>query len=82
MLMSLKQSAASYIGRFALVQYSAISGNGDHLPRNELPAVLQCGDSCVFEAAAAGNFHSHDGNALYIVSANDLRQLFGIVYII
>ena len=32
------------------------------------------------QATAARHFHSHDGNALDVVVANDLGQLVGVVY--
>ena len=46
-----------------LGQNSAVSGNGDHLPGNELPAVLHGFDSCLLNPAAARHLHAQNGNA-------------------
>ena len=62
------------------VQDSSVGGDGHHLPRNKFSALLQCCLCGVFQPAAAGDLHPHDGHALDVVAADDLRQLFGIVH--
>ncbi len=58
----------------------AVHRDGDHLPRNELPALLECLFRRQLQPAAAGYLHPHDGDALNVVFPDDLRQLFGIVH--
>ena len=54
--------------------------DGDHLPRNEFPALLERLFRRQFQPAAAGHLHPHDGDAFDVVLPDDLRQLFGIVH--
>ena len=62
------------------VQESAVQGDGMDLPGEELAAVFQGSDGGVFETAAAGHLHPHDGHALDVVIAEDLGQLFAVVH--
>ena len=57
----------------------AVHRDGDHLPRNEFPALLERFFRRQFQPAAAGHLHAHDGDAPDIVLPDDLGQLFGIV---
>ena len=34
----------------------------------------------MFQPAAAGDLHPHDGHALDVVAADDLRQLLGVIH--
>ena len=61
---------------------SAIQRDGNDLPRNKLPTLPQCGFRRIFQPAAAGDFHAHDGHALNVVIADDLGELLGIVHTI
>ncbi len=58
----------------------AVHRHGDHLPQDELPALLECLFRRQLQPAAAGYLHADDGNALDVVFPDDLRQLFGIVH--
>ena len=62
------------------VQDSSVGGDGHHLPRNKFSALLQCCLCGVFQPAAAGDLHPHDGHALDVVAADDLRQLLGVIH--
>ena len=55
-----------------LVEDPTVDGDRDDLPRNELAALLQGRFGGVFQSAAAGDLHAHDGHALDIVMADDL----------
>ena len=63
-----------------LLQYFPFSGDGDHLPRDKLSAVLKSFLHGHFYASAAGNLHSHYGDAFDVIVSYDLRKLFGVVY--
>ena len=63
-----------------LLHQPAVHRHGDHLPRDELPALLECLFRRQLQPAAAGHLHADDGDALDVVAADDLRQLFGIVH--
>lgn len=65
-----------------LIEYFSVRGNGYDLPRNKLSAALQCDFCRVFQSAAAGHFHAHDGHAFNIVIANYFGELLGIVHAI
>ena len=58
----------------------AVHRDGDHLPRDELPALLERLFRRQLQPAAAGYLHADDGDALDVVLPDDLRQLFGIVH--
>ena len=58
----------------------AVHRHGDHLPRDELPALPECLFRRQLQPAAAGHLHADDGNALDVIFPDDLRQLFGIVH--
>ena len=50
-----------------LVKDPTVDGDRDDLPRNELAALLQGRFGGVFQSAAAGDLHAHNGHALDIV---------------
>ena len=53
----------------------------NNLPRDgEFPAVFQSGYRRLRNPSAAGNLHTHDGDAFYIVFADNLGQLIGIIH--
>ena len=66
--------------RSGLLQDPPVGGDGHHLPRNKFSALLQCCLCGVFQPAAAGDLHPHDGHALDVVAADDLRQLLGVIH--
>ena len=53
--------------------------HGDHLPRDELPALLERRFRRYLQPAAAGHLHADNGDAFDVVLPKDLRQLFGII---
>ena len=62
------------------LQNAAIGRDGDHLPRDELAAVLQGRDRRVLQTAAAGHFHAQDRDAPDVVVFEDLGQLLAVVH--
>ena len=50
------------------------------MPQDELSAGSQCVFRCSLQAAAAGDLHADDGDALNVVIADDRGQLFSIVH--
>ena len=58
----------------------AVHRDRDHLPRNELFALLKRLFRRHLQPAAAGNLHAHNGHASDVVVSDDLRQLFGIIH--
>src|SRR5699024_7252958 len=65
--------------KYLLFQYPSIRRDGYHLPGDELAACLESLLHCVFDPAAAGNFHACYGDAFNIISCDDLRQFFRII---
>jgi hypothetical protein len=63
----------------ASVQYASVGGDGHDLPWDELAAALQRGFRGVLKSAAAGDLHADYGDALYVVVAYYVRELFGII---
>ena len=61
-------------------QNAPVCGDNCYTPGNEFAALLQCALDGVFNAAAAGDLHPHDGHALDVIVLNDLRQLFAVVH--
>ena len=57
----------------------AVHRDGDHLPRNELPALLECLFRRHLQPAVAGYLHADDGDALDVILPDDFGQLFGVV---
>ena len=62
-----------------LFDNSAVGGNSYYLPRNKFSAVHQSFFYCVFNAAAAWNFHAYHSYAFYVVTCNDGGEFFGII---
>mgnify|MGYP006874944806 CR=1 FL=1 len=62
------------------VQNPPVGGDRYDLPRNELAGRLQGALGGIFQPAAAGHLHAHNGDALDVVLPDDLGQLFGIVH--
>jgi len=58
----------------------AVSADGDDVQRNILAAVLYCAFNGIAQTAAAGDSHSCDGYAFYIIEFEYLHQLLGIVH--
>ena len=58
----------------------AVHCHGDHLQRNEFPALLERLFRRHLQPAAAGYLHADDGDALDVVLPDDFGQLFGIVH--
>ena len=57
----------------------AVHRHGDHLPRDELPALLERRFRRYLQPAATGYLHADNGDAFDVVLPKDLRQLFGII---
>lgn len=64
----------------SVVQNTAVGGDGDHIPRDELAAGLQCLFHGIFDTAAAGYLHPHHGDAADMVLFEDLSEFFRIVH--
>lgn len=63
-----------YVPFFPLIlPQGAVDVDGDHLPGDELAAILQCGLGGELQTAAAGHLHPDDGQGLDIVIPDDLR---------
>ena len=56
--------------------------NRNHSPRDKLAACDKRTLDGIFNAAAAGNLHSHNGHALDIVVCNNGGQLVGVIDIV
>ena len=65
-----------------LIEYISVRGNGYDLPRNKLTAPLQSDFRRVFQPAATRNFHANDGDAFYIVIADNLGKFFRVVRVV
>ena len=66
----------------SIVQQVALDGNGLHLPRQQLAAVLQRGANGVFQSAAARHLHADNGYAFDVVLTEDFGQLLAVIHII
>ena len=64
----------------SLVNDTSVRGDCNDLPGNEFAAYLKRVFGRSLESPAAGHLHSHDGNALDIVVADNCRQLLGVVH--
>ena len=62
-----------------ILLYFSIGRDGYYLPWDEFSAGLQRAFCRIFNAAAAGNLHTDDGQALNIVMGDDLRKFFSII---
>ena len=58
-----------------LVQNPPVGGDRYDLPRNELAGRLQGALGGIFQPAAAGHLHAHNGDLLNVVAADDGGQL-------
>ena len=54
--------------RSAIALYFSVDGKRDHAPRDEFAAGFKGVFGCRFDAAAAGHFHPHDGQAPDVVA--------------
>ena len=59
-----------------------VNTDGDDLPGDEFPAVLECFLGRHLQTAAAGNFHSYNGYALNVVTLNDCGQFFAVIHLV
>ena len=66
----------------SVIQQFALDGNGLHLPRQQLAAVLQRSADGVFQSAAARHLHANNGYAFDVVLTEDFGQLLAVIHII
>lgn len=64
---------------FISAEYMSVGRNGNNLPWNKLSAVSQRAPRRVLKTSAAGDFHTDDGHAFYVVAAYYVRKLPGII---
>ena len=61
-------------------KHLTVRGDRDDLPRDKFAAVFQRRGRRLGKSSAAGNLHSDNGDAFYVVFADDCRQLLGIIH--
>ena len=64
------------------VQNPPVGGDRYDLPRNELAGRLQGALGGIFQPAAAGHLHAHNGDLLNVVAADDGGQLLTVIDVV
>ena len=64
------------------VYHPSVCRNRNHSPRDKLSACHKRTFYCIFNAAATGNLHSHNGHALDIIVRDNCGQLVGVIDIV
>lgn len=64
------------------VQNPPVGGNRYDLPRNELAGRLQGALGGIFQPAAAGHLHAHNGDLLNVVAADNGGQLLTVIDVV